>query len=240
MGRLAEVGRSATDEADLSFCLTAQKEIGWQQSNKKLGGMNSMLIGQVYSPKMVVKEVDGKEKVSFTFSLGQPRAMKANGSESMVFTRCVVYNAALAKVLNEHFGKEEHHGKPIAVYGRWHEYEVWADPSFPQHAKYCTEVTLTKEQLEAAGLRFAEGSAEEITLLLPTKRIVRDFVVSGFEFIGYPGTTTTEKKMTKEKPSFVIKPKETATTETVTPEPTPAVDDVADDIHVVLEDELPL
>ena len=35
MERLAEVGRSATDEADLSFCLTAQKEIGWQQSNNK-------------------------------------------------------------------------------------------------------------------------------------------------------------------------------------------------------------
>lgn len=41
MERLAEVGRSATDEADLSFCLTAQKEEGWQQSNNKkyLGGM---------------------------------------------------------------------------------------------------------------------------------------------------------------------------------------------------------
>ena len=198
-----------------------------------------MLIGQVYSPKFTTKEVDGKEKVTFIFSLGQPKAMKSNGSDSMVFTRCVVYNAPLAKVLNEHFGKEEHHGKPIAVHGRWHEYEVWADPSNPQHAKYCTEVTLTREQLEAAGLRLVDGSAEEITLLLPTKRMVRDFVVSGFEFIGYPGTTTTEKTMTKEKPSFVIKPKEPVATEGVTPEPTPAVDDVADDIHVVLEDELP-
>lgn len=202
-----------------------------------------MLIGQVYSPKFTTKEVDGKEKVSFTFSLGQPKAMKSNGSDTMVFTRCVVYNTALAKVLNEHFGQEEHHGKPIAVYGRWNEYEVWADPSNPQHSKYCTEVTLTKEQLEAAGLRLAQGSTEEITLLLPTKRIVRDFVVSGFEFVGYPGATTTEKaSAAKEKPSFVIKPKEQqpATTEAVTPEPTPAVDDAADDIHVVLEDELPL
>lgn len=199
-----------------------------------------MLIGQVYSPKLVTKEVDGKEKVSFTFSLGQPKAMKGSGQDSMVFTRCVVYNAALAKVLNEHFGQEDHHGKPIAVYGRWHEYEVWSDPSNPQHAKYCTEVTLTKEQLEAAGLRLAQGSAEEITLLLPTKRIVRDFVVSGFEFIGYPGTTAEKTAAPKEKPSFVIKPKDPAATEVITPEPTPAVADASDDIHVVLEDELPL
>ena len=169
-----------------------------------------MLIGQVYSPKFVVKEVDGKEKTSFVFSLGQPKAMKGNGDDTMIFTRCVVYNASLAKVLNEHFGGEEHHGKPIAVYGRWHEYEVWADPSKSEHAKYCTEITLTREQLEAAGLRLAEGSEEQITLLLPTKRIVRDFVVSGFEFVGYPGGATSAPKTTKEKPSFVVKPKETA------------------------------
>lgn len=188
-----------------------------------------MLIGQVYSPKFIVKEVDGKEKVSFTFSLGQPKAMR-NGEDSMVFTRCIVYNAGLAKVLNEHFGGEEHHGKPIAVYGRWNEYEVWADPSNQQHSKYCTEVTLTKEQLEAAGLRLAEGSEEEITLLLPTKRIVRDFVVSGFEFIGYPGGATSAPKTTKEKPSFVIKPKETTP-----PAVTPPVAETAD---VVIDDDI--
>lgn len=174
-----------------------------------------MLIGQVYSPKFVVKEVDDKEKTSFVFSLGQPKAMRGNGDDSMIFTRCVVYNASLAKVLNEHFGKEEHHGKPIAVYGRWHEYEIWANPSKPEHQKYCTEVTLTREQLEAAGIRLAEGSEEQITLLLPTKRTVREFVVSGFEFVGYPGGATSAKT-TKEKPSFVVKPKETATP-TVTP-----------------------
>lgn len=170
-----------------------------------------MLIGQVYSPKFVVKEVDGKEKVSFTFSLGQLKAMRnGNSDDTMIFTRCVVYNASLAKVLNEHFGSEGHHGKPIAVYGRWHEYEVWSDPSRQEHQKYCTEVMLTREQLEAAGLRLAEGSEEQITLLLPTKRTVREFIVSGFEFVGYPGGATSAPKTTKEKPSFVVKPKEPA------------------------------
>lgn len=198
-----------------------------------------MLIGQVYSPKLVVKEVDGKEKVSFTFSLGQPKAMKGNEDNTMIFTRCVVYNASLAKVLNEHFGKEEHHGKPIAVYGRWHEYEVWADPSKQEHAKYCTEVTLTREQLEAAGLRLAEGSAEEITLLLPTKRTVRDFIVSGFEFVGYPSGATSAPKTTKEKPSFVVKPKETASP-AVTPAVTPPAAQTAGEQpnDVILDDDI--
>ena len=191
-----------------------------------------MLIGQVYSPKMVVKEVDGKEKVSFTFSLGQPKAMRSsNSDDTMIFTRCVAYNASLAKVLNEHFGKEEHHGKPIAVYGRWHEYEVWADPSKSEHEKYCTEVTLTREQLEAAGIRLAEGSEEQITLLLPTKRTIREFVVSGFEFVGYPGGATSAPKTTKEKPSFVVKPKETAA-----PAVTPPVVEQPND--VVIEDDI--
>lgn len=191
-----------------------------------------MLIGQVYSPKMVVKEVDGKEKVSFTFSLGQPKAMRSsNSDDTMIFTRCVAYNASLAKVLNEHFGKEEHHGKPIAVYGRWHEYEVWADPSKSEHEKYCTEVTLTREQLEAAGIRLAEGSEEQITLLLPTKRTIREFVVSGFEFVGYPGGATSAPKTTKEKPSFVVKPKETAA-----PAVTPPVVEQPND--VVIDDDI--
>ena len=198
-----------------------------------------MLIGQVYSPKLVVKEVDGKEKVSFTFSLGQPKAMRnGNSDDSMVFTRCVVYNASLAKVLNEHFGGEEHHGKPIAVYGRWHEYEVWADPSKPEHQKYCTEVTLTAEQLEAAGIRLAEGSEEQITLLLPTKRTVRELIVSGFEFVGYPGgATSAPTKTTKEKPSFVVKPKQPAVTPPVaeTTEDKPVVDQPND---VVLDDDI--
>lgn len=154
----------------------------------------AILIGQVYHPKLKEEMKDGETKVSFHFSLGTRKAFVDDPAKSNVFTPCVTYQAGLARVLNEHFGKPEHHGKPIVVYGHFHEFEWYPDPNNPDHEKFFQPFNITEDILHQGGIRFAEGSARQITILVPIKQTTRQFVVTGFEFV--------DSAMQSSKPSF--------------------------------------
>ena len=179
----------------------------------------AILIGQVYRPKLKEEMKDGETKVSFHFSLGTRKAFVDDPAKSNVFTPCVTYQAGLARVLNEHFGKPEHHGKPIVVYGHYHEFEWYPSAENPEHEKFFQEFTITENILQQGGVRFAEGSARQITILVPIKQTTRQFVVTGFEFVD---SATQSAKLSLGSPMPVVKVAGVSATTTATPTGAPA------------------
>lgn len=179
----------------------------------------AILIGQVYRPKLKEEMKDGETKVSFHFSLGTRKAFVDDPAKSNVFTPCVTYQAGLARVLNEHFGKPEHHGKPIVVYGHYHEFEWYPSAENPEHEKFFQEFTITENILQQGGVRFAEGSARQITILVPIKQTTRQFVVTGFEFVD---SATQSAKSSLGSPMPVVKVAGVSATTTATPTGAPA------------------
>lgn len=142
----------------------------------------SVLVGQVYFPKFEEKTVDGEVKTKFTFSLATRKAFIEDKEKPNLFTPCVTYQAGLAKAMNECFGKEEHHGKAIVVYGHFNDYDWYPDPEREDHDKLFQEFKIDKDTLTACGVKFAEGSATEATIMVPIKQTTRQLVLTGFEF----------------------------------------------------------
>jgi hypothetical protein len=142
----------------------------------------SVLVGQVYYPRFKEETKEGEVKTSFMCSLATRKAFIDDSAKPNVFTQAVTYQAGLAKVLNEHFGKEEHSGKAIVAYGHYNEYEWYPDADNPDHDKFFQSFKIEEALLNAGGVKFAEGSKREMTIMVPIKQTTRQFVITGFEF----------------------------------------------------------
>lgn len=143
----------------------------------------AILIGQIYTPNLSVKTVDGKEKKKFTFSLATNKAFINEGEGPKLFTRCVTYSPGLADVLSKYFGQPEHKGRAILVNGHYDEYTYMPDPNNANHDQFFKEFTITQDILAQGNIQLAQGSATQITIMVPIEQTVRQFIVSGFEFV---------------------------------------------------------
>jgi hypothetical protein len=160
----------------------------------------SVLVGQVYYPRFKEEEKDGSMKTSFTFSLATRKAFVDDATKPNLFTHCVTYQPGLAKVLKENFGKDEHRGKAIVVYGHYNEFEWYPDPNNNEHDKYFQPFTITSDILAQGGVKLAEGSAQEVTIQVPMKQTTRQFVITGFEFADSSQATSSTPRASSAPP----------------------------------------
>ena len=152
------------------------------------------IIGQVhnakYFPAEPAKEGKAEKKAWFTFSLATRKPGKlADGEYPNVFTTCNAHGS-LADRMNEHFGKPEHKGKWICVYGSITE-RAWQPDiaNEKQRATYATTISLTKEMLEGLGFKLAADSIVQKNVFSVGKQIDKQIFVNGFEFVGSSTTT---------------------------------------------------
>lgn len=169
------------------------------------------IIGQVYNPRLETKEVDGKTKTSFFFSLGTRKAFVNEGEAPNLFTQCATYQPGLAEALSKFFGQSEHKGKAISVSGHFDEYEWMPNPDNPNHDKFFQEFKITSDILAQGGISLAQGSATEVTIMVPMKQTTRRFIVSGFEFCDSASTTPKTTTPTG-APKVKVAPPEATTT----------------------------
>ena len=165
----------------------------------------AMLIGQVFNPVFKQTKTEGeKGKTSFRFSLATRKAFIEDKTKANLFTNCVVYQPGLANLLNTHFGKEEDHGKAIALYGHYDEYTWQPDYNNANHRKYFKEQRITQSLMEQAGVKLAEGSVQEFKVLVPIPQTTRQFVVTGFEFADSQSSTARRNTKPVENDGAVI------------------------------------
>lgn len=153
----------------------------------------AVLIGQMYYSRFSEKTEDGKVKKQFSFSLATRKAFIDDTTKPNLFTHCVTYQSGLADLFKEHFGKDEHTGKAIVVYGHYNEFEWYPDPANKDHDKYFQPFTITNDIFIQGGIHLAQGSAQEITIQVPIKQTTRNFVVTGFEFADSRSASSTPR-----------------------------------------------
>lgn len=143
----------------------------------------AVIIGQVFNPVFKTEMENNKEKNSFRFSLASRKAFVDDKQKPNLFTKCVTYQPGLAKTLNDHFGSAEDKGKGIVVYGHFDEYTWEPDYSNPDHQQFFKTVTINKDIMNQGGVILAQGSTEQFSVMVPITQSVRQFVVTGFEFV---------------------------------------------------------
>lgn len=168
----------------------------------------AQLIGQIYNPELYLRDKEGNqikfnednweeklqtaEKATFQCTIGTRKAF-INEDDKKHFTEIVAFQKGLVKVLYKNFGKAEHKGKWAVLYGAFNTREWTPDVNKSEHLKYCKKETLYKEDLEALGFKFGEGSPAKVSFYVPIPQTVEQLVVNNFEFVGdYAPASTTE------------------------------------------------
>lgn len=164
----------------------------------------AMLVGQVYHPTFKTSTEEGKEKASFRFSLASRKAFIDDKQKPNLFTKCVAHQPGLAKVLNEHFGKEEDKGKAIVLYGHYDEYTWEPDHSNPDHAQFFKTVQIDKDLMNQGGVILANGSSEQFAIMVPMTQTQRQFVITGFEFADSNSSSSRPARTDKPRGAVVV------------------------------------